>query len=72
MSRPDWRTATADDFPVGSKLRPPRGGRSVLCHVRSHVDGMVVVRWWTRKHRWAYEVESPAALAIYTRESVPL
>ena len=47
---------------VGDKLDYPNES---VAHVRSIVDGMIVMRRWSRvKRRWRYFVESPAAIKI--------
>lgn len=54
MSRP-----VEESCPVGTKLYgiAPPGKRGRVYHVRGHIDGQVVLRWWTRaRQRWVYEV----------------
>lgn len=62
--------------PVGAKLRTTFGNElDKLYHVRGHVDGQIVVRWWRRgKQSWEYEVLNQSWWRIFRHElgvSVP-
>lgn len=41
----------------GDSYRVTIGQRSRVYHVRAHVDGLTVVRWWhVYKQRWSYDL----------------
>ncbi len=52
-------------LPIGTKLRGAHHPDDVgtLGHIRGHVDGRYVIRWWRKhKNRWHYEVIIPHAI----------
>ena len=56
-----------EQLPIGTRLRRahPPNHPGMLGHVRGHVDGMNVIRWWrVGRQRWEYEVLWPEALKI--------
>jgi len=61
-------------YPVDTKLRwpAPKGKRGRLFHARGYVDGLLVIRTWTHKQRWEYDVIDPEiaieAVGLYTVE----
>ena len=57
------------DIAVGDRLRVFFGeghGANCLRHVRGIVDGLYVVRRWSRmKQRWRYEVKDETFIRVY-------
>ena len=54
------RKATMEDYPppVGSKMWTTFGHElDKLYHVRAHVDGRLVLRWYSKSRGWQYVIE---------------
>jgi len=50
---------------IGDTFPHPTIKGNPKCHVRGHVDGLLVVRWWrVTKQRWEYEVMYPDILKL--------